>query len=59
MSLIKVIVVKQSKNWLSLKNIKNLAKFKIFKNFTKGEKLIKNLVKFKISKEFSFLSLAA
>ena len=39
--------MKQSKNWLSSKNIKNLAKY---------EKPIKNLVKFKTSRELRFLS---
>ena len=58
MKLIKVVIVKQSKNWLSKKkNIRNLAKFKSLKNSIQYKKLIKNLIKLKISKECSFLSL--
>ena len=53
MRLIKVVVVKKSKNWLGSQNIKNLAKLKSLKNFIKCKK---NLVKFKISEESSFLN---
>ena len=53
--LIKVVIVRQSKNWLSSKKktIKNLAKFKSLKIFIMYKKLIKNLVKFKISKKYN------
>ena len=58
-SLIEIVVIDQSENRSYLKNIKNLAKFKNFKNSIKYKKLIKNLVKFKTPKELSFWSLAA
>ena len=35
-----MIMVKQSKNWLNPKNIKNLAKFKSLKNSCKCKKKI-------------------
>ena len=56
----KLVLVKQSKNWTSLKkNIRNLTKFKSPKNSTQYKKSVKNLIKFKIVKRSSFLNLAA
>lgn len=57
--MIKVVLVKQLKNWLYFKNIRYLTNFKTLKNFAEYKKLIKNLVKLKIFKESNSLSSAA